>query len=199
MARIDPLPTSEWPPEIRAAMAAIQPPVPRHPYPPRDPSRPKGLNALGTLAHHPALTQAFNTFNGHVLFATTLSPRQRELLVLRVAALRHSDYEWAQHAVLAGDAGLAPAEVAAIAEGPDAPGLDPLDRLLVRAVDELISVAEISAATWAALGEELDAQQLMDLVFTVGAYETLAMAFRSFGVEIDDDLKRKDASHFREV
>jgi len=33
----------------------------------------------------------------------------------------------------------------------------------------------------------------------VGAYETLAMAFRSFGVEIDDDLKRKDASHFREV
>jgi len=101
--------------------------------------------------------------------------------------------------VLAGDAGLAPAEVAAIAEGPDAPGLDPLDRLLVRAVDELISVAEISAATWAALGEELDAQQLMDLVFTVGAYETLAMAFRSFGVEIDDDLKRKDASHFREV
>ena len=199
MARIDPLPTSEWPPEMRAAMAAIQPPVPRHPYPPRDPSRPKGLNALGTLAHHPALTQAFNTFNGHVLFATTLSPRQRELLVLRVAALRHSDYEWAQHAVLAGDAGLAPAEVAAIAEGPDAPGLDPLDRLLVRAVDELISVAEISAATWAALGEELDAQQLMDLVFTVGAYETLAMAFRSFGVEIDDDLKRKDASRFREV
>jgi len=199
VARIDPLPTSEWPPEMRAAMAAIQPPVPRHPYPPRDPSRPKGLNALGTLAHHPALTQAFNTFNGHVLFATTLSPRQRELLVLRVAALRHSDYEWAQHAVLAGDAGLAPAEVAAIAEGPDAPGLDPLDRLLVRAVDELISVAEISAATWAALGEELDAQQLMDLVFTVGAYETLAMAFRSFGVEIDDDLKRKDASHFREV
>jgi alkylhydroperoxidase family enzyme len=199
VARIHPLPTSEWPPEMRAAMAAIQPPVPRHPYPPRDPSRPKGLNALGTLAHHPALTQAFNTFNGHVLFATTLSPRQRELLVLRVAALRHSDYEWAQHAVLAGDAGLAPAEVAAIAEGPDAPGLDPLDRLLVRAVDELISVAEISAATWAALGEELDAQQLMDLVFTVGAYETLAMAFRSFGVEIDDDLKRKDASHFREV
>ena len=31
----------------------------------------------------------------------------------------------------------------------------------------------------------------MDLVFTVGAYEILAMAFRSFGVELDDDLKRK--------
>ena len=198
MARIDPLPPGEWPEEMRAALAALRPAGATLP-PPRREGRPKALNALGTLARHPALAQAFNTFNGHVLFATSLSERQRELLVLRVAALRHSDYEWAQHAVLAGDAGLAPAEVAAIAEGPDAPGLDPLDRLLVRAVDELLASAEISERTWAALGDQLDEQQLMDLVFTVGAYETLAMAFRSFGVEIDDDLKRKDASHFREV
>jgi alkylhydroperoxidase family enzyme len=198
VARIDPLPPPTWPPEMRAAMAALQPPAPRHPFPPRDPSRPKGLNALGMLAHHPALTQAFNTFNGHLLFATTLDPRQRELLVLRVAAVRRSDYEWAQHAVLAGDAGLTPAEVAAVAEGPDAPGLDPADRLLVRAVDELLTEAEIGDETWAALAGRLDEQQLMDLVFTVGAYETLAMAFRSFGVEIDDDLKRKDASHLGE-
>ena len=28
----------------------------------------------------------------------------------------------------------------------------------------------------------------MDLVFTVGAYDALAMAFRSFGVELDEDL-----------
>ena len=29
----------------------------------------------------------------------------------------------------------------------------------------------------------------MDLVFTVGAYDLLAMALRSFGVELDDDLQ----------
>ena len=35
----------------------------------------------------------------------------------------------------------------------------------------------------------------MDLVFTVGAYEVLAMALKSFGVELDDDLlERKRAS-----
>ena len=28
----------------------------------------------------------------------------------------------------------------------------------------------------------------MDLVFTVGAYETLALAMRSFGMQLDDDL-----------
>ena len=28
----------------------------------------------------------------------------------------------------------------------------------------------------------------MDVVFTVGAYDVLAMALRSFGVPLDDDL-----------
>ena len=28
----------------------------------------------------------------------------------------------------------------------------------------------------------------MDLVFTVGAYDVLAMALRTFGVPLDDDL-----------
>ena len=38
------------------------------------------------------------------------------------------------------------------------------------------------------LAGELDRHQLMDLVFTVGAYDLLAMAFKSFGVELDEDL-----------
>ena len=60
---------------------------------------------------------------------------------------------------------------------------------MLTAVDELIGRAIISDSTWAVLAGELDDQQLMDLVFTVGAYEVLAMAFRSFGVELDADLR----------
>ncbi len=191
MSRIPPLPPGEWSPEMKEALAALRPVNPRHPFPPRREDRPKGLNALGTLARHPELTRAFNTFNGYVLFASTLTPRQRELLVLRVATLRESEYEWRQHAILAGDAGLEEEEVRRIAIGPDAPGWSPLDRAMLSAVDELIAVGMISTPTWDRLAADLDEQQLMDLVFTVGTYEVLAMAFRSFGVEIDDDLKRK--------
>jgi 4-carboxymuconolactone decarboxylase len=173
---------------MRDALAALKPPNPRHPLPRRGPGRPKGLNALGTLARHPALTRAFHTFNGHVQFATTLSARQRELLVLGVAAARDAAYEWAQHVVLAGDAGLTPEEIARIAAGPDAVGWSPLEQAMLRAVDELIRDAMVVDDTWKVLAGELDDQQLMDLVFTVGAYDLLAMAFRSFGLELDDDL-----------
>jgi alkylhydroperoxidase family enzyme len=187
MARIDPLPPREWPEEMRDALAALRPADATKP-PPRREGRPKALNALGTLAHHPALARAFHTFNGHVLFATSLSERQRELVVLRVAALRRSEYEWRQHAVLAGDVGIGADEVARVAEGPGAHGWSPLERAMLQAVDELVADAVVSDATWAALAAGLDTHQLMDLVFTVGAYDLLAMAFRSFGVELDADL-----------
>ena len=187
--RIQPLLPEQWPDQMREALAALRPPDPRHPLPPRRDDRPKALNALGTLARHPQLARAFHTFNGHVLFGSSLSPRQRELLVLRVAAVRRSDYEWAQHLFLARDAGLEDDEIARIAAGPEASGWSSLDRAMVRAVDELVDDALISDRTWEALAGELDEQQLMDLVFTVGAYEVLAMAFRSFGVELDADLR----------
>jgi len=60
---------------------------------------------------------------------------------------------------------------------------------MVSAVDELIRDANLADDTWSALSSELDHQQLMDLVFTVGAYDVLAMAFRAFGVEVDADLR----------
>lgn len=173
---------------MRDALAALHPPEPRHPFPSRDPGRPKGLNVLGVLAHHPALTKAFNTFNGHVQFATTLSVRQRELVILRVAALRDSEYEWAQHVVLGRDAGLTEDEMAAIGDGTGE--WSPLERALLQATDELIGTATITDATWAALAGELDTKQLMDFVFTVGSYETLAMLLGAFGTELDVDLRK---------
>jgi alkylhydroperoxidase family enzyme len=186
--RITPLPSKEWPASMREALAALIPPEPRHPLPARRDDRPKGLNVLGTLARYPALTRAYHTFNGHVQFATMLSTRQRELLVLRVASLRGCEYEWAQHAVIAGDVGLSAEEIDRVRSGPTANGWSDLERSMLAAVDELIGDATISDTTWAALTTELDEQQLMDLVFTVGAYEVMAMALRSFGVELDEDL-----------
>ena len=188
--RITPLPPQEWPKEMRGAMAALVPEHPRHPLPTQGGDRPKGLNALGTLAQHPDLTRAFNTFNGHILFGTTLSLRQRELIVLRLADLRGCEYEWKQHVVQGSDAGISAEEIDRVGQGPDGPGWSPLERAILRAVDELVADAFVTDETWSMLAEELDTQQLMDLVFTVGCYELIAMFFKSAGVQVDGDLTR---------
>jgi alkylhydroperoxidase family enzyme len=172
-----------------ALAAAYRPENPRHPVSPRDPASPKGLNAMGVLAHHPELTAAYNQLIRHALYFTTITPRQRELLVLRVAHQRGAAYEWAQHVYQGGVAGLVPEEVARVRVGPDAPEWPPLERALLSAADELVADARIGDETYAALSAELDTQQLMDVVFTVGAYEVFAMAMRTFDVELDDDLR----------
>jgi alkylhydroperoxidase family enzyme len=187
MPRIAPLPPKEWPKEYRAAMAALRPPNPRHPSPPTE-NRPKGLNVLGTMAHHPALAQAYFTFNGHILLATTLTERQRELIILRVAAVRKSGYEWAQHLFVARDVGLTDEEIGRIGYGPDAPFWSELDAATLRAVDELVEDARISQPTWETLVQHFDTQQVLDLICTVSAYDTLARIFNSLELDVDDDI-----------
>jgi alkylhydroperoxidase family enzyme len=188
MARIEPLAKKQWPPEMREALAAMIPPNPRHQRLRRE-GRPKGANILGTLAHHPELARAFLTLNGHLLMATTLTERQRELLVLRVAAASKSSYEWAQHLFLARDVGLSDDEIAWIAWGADAPMWSVLDATLLRAVDELVEDGRISATTLPVLQDHLDVQQILDLIYTVGCYLSLAWMMRSLDIDLDDDLK----------
>jgi alkylhydroperoxidase family enzyme len=110
--------------------------------------------------------------------------------VLWVAALRNCEYEWKQHVVQGADAGMTRAEVECVAQGSDVPGWSSLERAILRAVDELVSDASVADETWSVLAAELDTQQLMDVVFTVGCYELIAMFFNSAGVQADGDLNQ---------
>jgi 4-carboxymuconolactone decarboxylase len=65
---------------------------------------------------------------------------------------------------------------------------DPLDAAVLAAVDELEETSNVADATWSALTEHLDERQRMDLVFTVGSYGLLAMAFNTFGVVPEQEI-----------
>lgn len=186
--RIPPLPPKEWPREVIDAAMALRAPAGHPMAAASGPDRPKGLAAIGSFAHHPALAKAFFPFNGHVLHGTTLPVRLRAIVVLRVAVKRQAAYAWAQHVFNGRDAGLTDEEISRIAFGPDAPFLVPLDATVIRSVDELIDDGMIGEDTWQALAAELDEQQLFDLIFTVGCYETISFFMRSIGLEVDPTI-----------
>jgi len=156
----------------------------------KEPGAPRVANVLALLARYPALAKAFLTFNKHLLSSSTLPGRVRELVILRISWLRRAEYEWAQHAFLAEKrAGVPRQEIEAVKEGANASVWSPLEAAILRAVDELSADAFVSDATWEVLSAGLDQRQLMDLVFTVGAYDLLAMAFNTFGLELDPGLE----------
>lgn len=148
------------------------------------------LNIFRTLAHHPKLLKRWLVFGNHVLGKSTLSDRDRELLILRVGWLCRAEYEWTQHVLIARRSGLTDEDIARIAEGPGAAGLSEFERVQLRAVDELHRDAFLSDATWAALAERYDTAQMLDLIFTVGQYQLVSMALNSLGVQLDAGLER---------
>ena len=173
--RVRPLEADEWSDEARELM---QPMV----------GQGRIFNIFKTLANYPKLMKRWMVFANHILGKSSLDVRERELLILRIGYLCQAGYEWGQHVQIARQAGMTDAEIRSCQTGSQSAGLSDLDRLLFQATEELHTDAHVSDATWTGLGERLNTQQLMDVVFTVGQYTLVSMALNSFGVQLDEGL-----------
>jgi alkylhydroperoxidase family enzyme len=173
--RISPVEKRNWTPDQRAYL---------------EPHEQAGrlFNVFKTAANHTEMGAAVDALAfGHINNeSSTLSPRHRELLILRIAWLCQSEYEWAAHSLAARSIGFTDDEMVRITSGPDAPEWTPFEATLLRAVDELHSDAFVTDATWQSLKTQYDTQQLMDLIATVGTYNLVAMMLNSWGVQLDE-------------
>lgn len=147
------------------------------------------INVFATLVRYPKLFKRWGVFASHVLFKSSLSPRDREILILRIAHLCDSAYEWGQHVSVARDAGMSDAEIEAVRAGAGWQGWSKTDRLLLTAADQLKAETCVAPGTWTALAAHYSEQQILDIIFTVGNYAMLAMALNSIGVELDEDYR----------
>ncbi|MEO6093073.1 MAG: carboxymuconolactone decarboxylase family protein [Novosphingobium sp.] len=149
-------------------------------------------NSMMVMATHPDLGKATNVFGRHILITNTTAPRCRELIILRVAWLMKSEYEWHNHVGYALNLGMSLDEIAAIKDWRGASHWDEEDRAVLNAVDELLATNDLSDASWAALAKFYDKRQLMDFVYTVGHYVTTAWAFTTFRVPLEAHVDKID-------
>ena len=175
-ARIQPTPAVGHRPDIQEILDASA----------RLTGAPANINL--TLARHPGLFRHFAGFTGKLLLAGKLSPRDRELLILRTAWRCGCDYEWGQHRQIAQAAGLRVDEIDRVPDEHDATW-SAADRTLFSAVDELIRDHRIATGTWQQLASRYDDQHLIELVLCVGAYTMVAGFLNSLEVEPDAGLE----------
>jgi 4-carboxymuconolactone decarboxylase len=186
--RIPPLPKDEWGDDAIAALKAAYGAEAADRILSSAPDAAPLPNVLATLMRNPGLVGPFLVYNASMMRAPLLGKRHFELMVLRVAWRTRSAYEWSQHVRLAQRVGITIEEVEAVGRGSEAEGWTPLEADLLAATDQLIDRYCIADETWARLAQELDERQLMEVAFIVGTYTCLAMAFNTFGIEVDSGL-----------
>ena len=146
------------------------------------------LNIFKTLANHPALAKRWMVFANHIMGKSTLTLRDREIVILRIGWLCKSGYEWGQHVLIGLECDLSQEEIEQIKTGAVSSAWADNERALLNATDELHSDAFISDGTWQDLSEHYDTEQLMDIVFTAGQYNLVSMALNTLGVQLDEGM-----------
>ena len=175
-ARIAPLPLAEWTDADREILGAMA-------------RNDQTIDVFKTCLRNTELCRNWMPFTRYILSSESgLSPRERELLILRTSWLCNADYDWAHHVPAATRAGLSDDDILRITKGPDAPGWNAFDAALLRAADELYGDQHIADSTWTALKLRYSDSQMMDVVFTVGQYTMVSMFLNSAGVQLENGL-----------
>lgn len=143
-------------------------------------------NVHATIANHPALLKAWMAFRNHMVHGVTMDRRDLEIVILRTAHSAKAKYEWLHHAQIALEYGLTPEQVDQIAEDVETGDWSARDKLLLAAADECAHDHQISAATRDGLLEHFSAPQMLDLLFTIGMYTTLALMIKTLEVPMDE-------------
>jgi alkylhydroperoxidase family enzyme len=144
-----------------------------------------------TLGRHRRLFRPWLRFARSLMAGGALPRADGELVILRVAVLCGSAYEWAHHERIAPRAGLDEAAVARVHDGADAPGWSARQAAIIRAVDELHATRTLGDASWDALrAAGLGETELIELPMLAGHYEMLAMTLNALRVPADRFTRR---------
>lgn len=144
------------------------------------------FSLFNVLGQHHLLFLAFLPYSGVLLGRLgKLSRQDAELVILRVAHLRESEYELQQHRRLARSRGVDAGLQARIFEGPDAEGLTDRQRVLITATDEFVVTRGVSPQTWATLSRHLTKKQLIEFCLLAAQYDGLAATIATLQVPLD--------------
>ena len=144
------------------------------------------MNLFRTMVRHPELLTAWRALGDRVSSLASMEDYDRELMIMRIAWLTNSEYEWAQHFSSATRAGLTADRLEALKAGASAPGWNDWEKTLLNTADQLHEDSFVSDTTYAALKERYTDQVIMDIVALVAHYQLVAMLTNTLGIQLDD-------------
>jgi 4-carboxymuconolactone decarboxylase len=117
--------------------------------------------------------------------ACGLSPRAREIVILRAAFVRQSTYEWHQHVRIARDTGLSDADIDAVRDWRNTTAFSDDERALLGFVDELAN-GRPSDESLAALSRGRTPGEVFGVLYLITLYFQLAHVMAALDLETEE-------------
>ncbi len=145
-------------------------------------------NIFRALANVPEILDQFLSY-ANALRASQLSPRLRELAILTVGHCTGSEYEIAHHQSHGLKAGISEEQLKAIPEFKTSPLFDACERAVMKFAEESTQKVNVSAQTWGAAAEFLPERQLVELVLTIGWYNSGVRIMGALDIELEEGYR----------
>jgi 4-carboxymuconolactone decarboxylase len=144
-------------------------------------------NVFLTLLRVPRVLVPWSWYASRLMPYGRLEPLWRERMILRIAWNCRCRYEWLQHLEIGYRVGLSPDEALRVTQGPEAEP-DPRVGALLRACDEVNADRRVADATYRELAGFLTEPLVLEALFVIGHYESLAGILNSTGILPEDEV-----------
>ncbi|HEY0182951.1 MAG TPA: carboxymuconolactone decarboxylase family protein [Rhodopila sp.] len=149
------------------------------------PARRTQSEAFRVVANNPAVARAAFGQLIQLLENNTFDIRLRELMIMRIAWVTGSVYEWTQHWRVASAAEIPPEDILAVRDWRSSGRLKPADQAILTATDECLSGRSISDEAWADVAKHVpDPAQQVEFVIAMGNWLALSMLFRNLRIPL---------------
>jgi alkylhydroperoxidase family enzyme len=136
------------------------------------------------LANNPVMLRSYAQLAKTLRYDADTPRALRELMILRIAQLCGSEYEWQHHRRMAADAGVSDGQVAALGEAASSPAFDDTERAALRLAEEQHSLS-VTDATIAELRRLVGDAATVELTLLAALYEAVARMLQAFAVEVE--------------
>ncbi len=143
------------------------------------------LNLYRTIAHSPSTLSSFLKLGNVLLDQTELSPKFRELAILRIAILMGSEYEWEQHVPIALEVGINQEQIDDIHEWPESDNFDKAEKAVLAYTDQVTLNIKASDRVFRSIRKHLSERSIVELTITIGYWGMIARVLGPLEVDVD--------------
>jgi 4-carboxymuconolactone decarboxylase len=146
------------------------------------------VNVFGTLQHNPDTYGSFLEYWVTSKLKMGLTPREQELVILRMGYHYQCNYVWKHHVPVGKEFGITDAELEALKTRQLPASFSSRESALLHLTDEMVERRNVSDEIWNKWSNELKDSEKIDLISLVSQYVFFALLNNVIRVEVEEPL-----------